>query len=129
MIVSRPEGIPVGRWFQEKDTRMKMRDRMLWMVVAAAAGLAGCAVCDTCDDFPAPCSGPNCSQNGLPAYMNGSQAGLPVMGATTPTAPAADDAAGPGPTMPPSSLLAPNVPAVNPATTPTPPAPMESDPK
>jgi hypothetical protein len=50
-----------------------------------AAGLSfvavGCAQCDTCDDFPAPCTGPNCpGGSGMP-----SQAG-PVTYSTPPGA-------------------------------------------
>ena len=37
--------------------------RICWMVAALmAVGVVGCAQCDTCDDFPAPCTGPNCGQ-------------------------------------------------------------------
>ncbi len=108
-----------------KDTLMKLRDRMLWTVLVAAAGFSGCAVCDTCDDFPAPCVGPNCGQNGMAT----SYTGVPVMGVGTPSAPMANDSAGPGPMMPAASMppgqpmTAPSTPAVNPG---TPPSPMET---
>src|SRR5205807_756681 len=31
---------------------------------ALAAGAIGCTQCDTCDDFPTPCTGPNCGGGG-----------------------------------------------------------------
>jgi hypothetical protein len=36
--------------------------RLSALLVAAGLSIVafGCAQCDTCDDFPAPCSGPNC---------------------------------------------------------------------
>jgi hypothetical protein len=99
-----------------KDTLMKLRDGMLWMVVLAASSFVGCAVCDTCDDFPAPCVGPNCGQGGMPGYMSGPQAeSMPVMGAATPAGPM-NDTAGPGP-------MAPSSPSMPSST--TPPTPMD----
>ena len=48
------------------------RPSLLVLAASAAAFAIGCAHCDTCDDFPAPCTGPNCGQ----AY----QVGLPTDG-------------------------------------------------
>ncbi len=89
---------------------MKLRHTLLGMVVVAASGFSGCAVCDTCDDFPTPCTGPGCGQNGMGGH------GLPVMGAATPVYSATNDSAGPAPTMPPApaSMNAPASPAVDP---------------
>ena len=36
------------------------RPSLLVLAASAAAIAVGCAHCDTCDDFPAPCTGPNC---------------------------------------------------------------------
>ncbi|WP_435020702.1 hypothetical protein TA3x_001973 [Tundrisphaera sp. TA3] len=101
--------------------------RMKWNLVLAAAvasGVVGCAQCDTCDDFPAPCTGPNCGHEHAPmgyaaptmaysAPATGIPAGQPGL------APAADDdAAGPAPAVP-----SPTTPPA-PETT-SPPAPMD----
>jgi hypothetical protein len=48
---------------------------------ALAIATVGCAHCDTCDDFPAPCTGPNCG-----AGLYGASAG-PVMYPTSAAAP------------------------------------------
>jgi hypothetical protein len=42
------------------------RSSLLLVAAALAAGGSGCAHCDTCDDFPAPCTGPNCGYQGYP---------------------------------------------------------------
>ena len=42
------------------------RSSLLLVAAALAAGGFGCAHCDTCDDFPAPCTGPNCGFQGYP---------------------------------------------------------------
>ena len=42
------------------------RSYLLLVAAALAAGGFGCAHCDTCDDFPAPCTGPNCGFQGYP---------------------------------------------------------------
>ena len=90
----------------------------LLVAVAVAAGVVGCAQCDTCDDFPAPCTGPNCGQPySVPTAMTDpamSQGG-PVMGTMTPVAPASD-AAGPAPATP--------APATQPRPPRTPPPPV-----
>jgi hypothetical protein len=36
------------------------RPSLLVLAASLAAVAVGCAHCDTCDDFPAPCTGPNC---------------------------------------------------------------------
>lgn len=36
------------------------RPSLLVLAASMAAVAVGCAHCDTCDDFPAPCTGPNC---------------------------------------------------------------------
>jgi hypothetical protein len=93
------------------------RISLMLVAAAVAAGSVGCAQCDTCDDFPAPCTGPNCGQNGggVLDYMPpgpGQPAGSGVAAAMNPpvTAPT-NDAAGPAPTTPPT-------PAVDPASPP-----------
>ena len=91
----------------------------LLVVGLTLAAASGCAQCDTCDDFPAPCTGPNCGQG---AYNTGgfippTQDGLPA-GEARMTAPA-DDAAPamnnsspstPSPTMPPANDSQPSSP-------------------
>jgi hypothetical protein len=97
----------------------------VWMAVAVAAGVVGCAQCDTCDDFPVPCTGPNCGQlmpGGLPGYFGESMGpgsndpqvdqGMPSMGAPTPMTQPANDPAAPAPEAQPTT------PAVNPASPP-----------
>ena len=88
----------------------------LLVVGLALAGATGCAQCDTCDDFPAPCTGPNCGQNGYATggFIPPTQYGLPEnpavapappTGSPDPTAngPAADAPSLPSPTMPPAT--------------------------
>ena len=55
----------------------------LLLVGLAIAGATGCAQCDTCDDFPAPCVGPNCGQNGYNTggFIPPTQDGLPYQAA------------------------------------------------
>ena len=67
----------------------------LVVVGLAIAGATGCAQCDTCDDFPAPCVGPNCGQNGYDTngFVPPTQDGLPYEAARM--APPADDTAPP----------------------------------
>ena len=78
----------------------------LLVAVAVAAGVVGCAQCDTCDDFPVPCTGPNCGQlmpGGVPGYFgdNMPSQGDTVMGASAPTTySTASDSAGPAPPTP-----------------------------
>ena len=79
--------------------------RMHWNLVLAAvvaSGVVGCAQCDTCDDFPAPCTGPNCGHNHAPMPL-----GAPVMTGpmapefgSVPVAPMGGDDAGPAPSVP-----------------------------
>ena len=97
----------------------------LLVAVAVAAGVVGCAQCDTCDDFPAPCTGPNCGHmHGIPPEIADPAMGQgsPVMGTTTPVAPA-NDAAGPAPTAPAAPSDA--APVAPPAGSGSPPAPMD----
>ncbi len=86
----------------------------LLVVGLALAGATGCAQCDTCDDFPAPCTGPNCGQNGyattgfIPPTQNGLPEGAARATAPATTPPRDDSAAGgapsiPSPTMPPTA--------------------------
>ena len=97
----------------------------------ALAAASGCAQCDTCDDFPAPCVGPNCGQNGFDTngFIPPTQDGLPNNAATA-TVPYNPDAAPvgqpdpeqsnapvdrsspgtPSPTMPPTSDPSPSPP-------------------
>ena len=67
------------------------RISLLLVAAAVAAGVVGCAQCDTCDDFPAPCTGPNCGQNrpGILDYLPPGQGqpygtGATPMGSTAP---------------------------------------------
>ena len=91
----------------------------------ALAGATGCAQCDTCDDFPAPCTGPNCGQNGYATggFIPPTQAGLPQEAAMTATPAPGYDAAPsmgnppmggtlgqPSPSMPPATDPAGNSP-------------------
>jgi hypothetical protein len=105
----------------------------LVLAAAVAASVVGCAHCDTCDDFPAPCSGPDCGHHAAPpgfaaptmtysAPAPASPAGQPGL------APATDnDAAGPAPAVP--SATTPPEPAPNPSPEPaSPPQPMEPAP-
>lgn len=99
------------------------RISLLLVAGAVAAGVVGCAQCDTCDDFPAPCTGPNCGQSspGILDYLppgpgQPARTEMPTMSTgSTPM----NDAAGPAPTAPPT-------PPVDPTTPPaaTEPAPM-----
>ncbi len=97
------------------------RISLLMVAAVVAAGVVGCAQCDTCDDFPAPCTGPNCGQNqgGVLDYMPPGPGQPAGMGAAAPLAPPANDAAGPAPTAPPT-------PPVDPT---SPPVPMDSAPR
>jgi hypothetical protein len=79
--------------------------RISALLVAAGllAGSGGCAQCDHCDDFPAPCTGPNCAG----AYDMGhgplARRGTPDTGgapATMSPATPMDDGAGPIPPPP-----------------------------
>jgi hypothetical protein len=106
------------------------RISLLLVAAAVAAGVVGCAQCDTCDDFPAPCTGPNCGQNqnlgGVPGLAPTMSQGAPVMGVSTPGNPPMDDSAGPGPDAPPPATRSPATPPVDPT---SPPSPMEPAPK
>ncbi len=98
---------------------------LLLLAATVGVGYVGCAQCDTCDDFPAPCTGPNCGQNagGIPSYLGPMMGqGTPVMGAATPNGRAMNDAAGPAPVAPPSTR-SPETPPVDPT---SPPAPMDT---
>ena len=97
------------------------RISLLLVAVAVAGGVVGCAQCDTCDDFPAPCTGPNCSQGlgGVPGLAPTMSQGAPVMGASTPSGPSMNDSAGPGPDAP-ASTRTPMTPPVDPTSPPTP---------
>jgi hypothetical protein len=87
-----------------------------------AAGLIGCTQCDTCDDFPTPCTGPNCGYQGPP----GMPGGYPPV-STGPMAPGPADVAPPPAapsSAPPSSAPPAGAPAPPPLpdTNPSPPA-------
>jgi len=91
---------------------------LLVVGLALAAG-SGCAQCDTCDDFPAPCTGPNCGQGGYNTggFIPPTQDGLPA-GEARMTAPANDAAPAmnnpnpdtPSPMIPPSNDPSPTSP-------------------
>ncbi len=54
------------------------RPRLLVPGVSIVLLAIGCAHCDTCDDFPAPCTGPNC---GYPyQHLGPYHTGAPIMG-------------------------------------------------
>jgi hypothetical protein len=95
------------------------RISLLLVAASVAAGVVGCAQCDTCDDFPAPCTGPNCGQNraGVLDYMPpgpGQPAGSGAPPSSAPGGTPMNDSAGPAPTAPASE------PAPVPASPPTP---------
>jgi hypothetical protein len=94
-------------------------------LLLVAAGLSisavGCAQCDTCDDFPAPCTGPNCAGGysmpsgpvGPVTYSGPMQTGQPAEllpapsspgGATVPPAPSSPG----GATVPPAPPVGPS---------------------
>jgi hypothetical protein len=84
--------------------------RISALLVAAGllAGSGGCAQCDHCDDFPAPCTGPNCAgaydmNHGPTAHRGAPDTG--TAGAPPTMAPArpSDDAADPIPAPPPAN--------------------------
>ena len=106
------------------------RISLMMVAVAVAAGVVGCAQCDTCDDFPAPCTGPNCGGNAAMLAPTMTQGGPPVMGVSPagptmenapPANPPASDSDGPGPVVPPTTP-SPMTPPVDPA---SPPPPMD----
>ena len=97
-----------------------MKRFALLVVGLGLAGAAGCAQCDTCDDFPAPCVGPNCGQNGYDTagFIPPTQDGLPYNAAQA-TVPNNPDAAPVGqpdpeqsnaPTQAPPDLPSPTMP-------------------
>ena len=96
----------------------------LLLLGLALAGATGCAQCDTCDDFPAPCTGPNCGPNGYATngFVPPTQDGLPAgaeraMPSTDPGAP--DEAIPPAGTSP--SMPSPTMPpTVSPSSPPSP---------
>ena len=101
------------------------RISLMLVAVAVATGVVGCAQCDTCDDFPAPCTGPNCGGNAAMLAPTMTQGGPPPMGASTPTAPSGYDSAAPAPVAPPTNPT-PMTPSVDPT---SPPPPMDPAPK
>jgi hypothetical protein len=86
------------------------RISLLLVVAAVAAGVVGCAQCDTCDDFPAPCTGPNCQNRaGALDYVAAAPSqGPAVMGVATPAP--MNDSAGPAPVAPPTPAVDPTSP-------------------
>lgn len=111
---------------------------MKYAIVAVGLALAaatGCAQCDTCDDFPAPCVGPNCGQNGydVNGFVPPTQDGLPydAAQATVPSNPDAAPVGQPDPeqsTAPTESapgLPSPTMPPTSPPSPPTPPTPSQ----
>jgi len=111
----------------------------LLVAVAVATGVVGCAQCDTCDDFPAPCTGPNCGQAyGIPgdAMAPSMRQGPPAMAPTGPTSRPTSDDAGPAPATPSTPTTTPPTPSPDTTDTPdspeapepaSPPRPMEPD--
>ena len=105
------------------------RISLMTVAAAVAACLVGCAQCDTCDDFPAPCTGPNCGQNqpGILDYLPPGPgqpfgSGAPASTMTTPAPNPANDTAAPAPATPAESTTPPT-PEVNPGTPPATPEP------
>lgn len=90
------------------------RTSLLLAAFTLAAGVTGCTHCDTCDDFPTPCTGPNCGFRGGPVGGTVVHTGPPIVAG--PSAPAAA-APGPPSSSPSSSASAP---APAPAPEPTP---------
>ena len=106
------------------------RSSLLLVAAALAAGGFGCAHCDTCDDFPAPCTGPNCGFQGYPigAELPGGPI-VPIPAGPSDLVPVGPPiggpAAGPAPTfLPPSAPaegpIAPETPAPLPDSPPVP---------
>lgn len=54
------------------------RPSLLVLAASAAAIAVGCAHCDTCDDFPAPCTGPNCGHPYHQALALDHGMGMPI---------------------------------------------------
>jgi hypothetical protein len=81
--------------------------------LTAMAGAVGCTHCDTCDDFPTPCSGPNCGLQGYvpygtdaaagPGYQSPAPAATPPAGDATQSAPSTGDVPSTGPFGTPSA--------------------------
>jgi hypothetical protein len=82
---------------------------LLLAAAALSAGALGCAQCDTCDDFPAPCTGPNCGHN-QPGIMDMLPPGQPAMSQPMPVSMPMNDAAGPAPVAPPTPAVDPTSP-------------------
>ncbi len=114
------------------------RTSLLLAAFTLTAGMTGCTHCDTCDDFPAPCTGPNCGFRGGPIGGAVVHTGPPVVvGPSTPaevapgspsstpssSAPALAPVPAPDPTPAPESAPT-AVPDPLPAEGASPPAPM-----
>jgi hypothetical protein len=104
----------------------------LLLMAALAAGGFGCAHCDTCDDFPAPCTGPNCGFQGYPigAELPGGPTGAPIVPVPVGPShqvpvgpPVGSPVADPAPATPP-----PDAPSEGPSTPETPPPLPDSPP-
>lgn len=97
---------------------MMPRPRQLVLAASLAAFAVGCAHCDTCDDFPAPCTGPNCGYPYQSAYPfeGGTHIEPIVTGPTTMMAP--------GQMAPGSVISAP--PTTGPSVVPPSPAPAQA---
>ena len=99
------------------------RTSLLLAAFTLAAGMTGCTHCDTCDDFPTPCTGPNCGFRGGPVGGTVVHTGPPIVAGpsapveTAPGAPSSTpDSSAPSrpcptplpPTPPPSRLRVPS---------------------
>jgi hypothetical protein len=101
------------------------RSSLLLVAAALAAGTIGCAHCDTCDDFPTPCTGPNCGYAGLlpgaPEVMAPGPVSQPAQMAPPANTNAAPETA-PAPTTTPGPLpeMNENIPSDSPPPAPNP---------
>ena len=112
------------------------RTSLLLAAFTLAAGMTGCTHCDTCDDFPTPCTGPNCGFRGGPVGGTVVHTGPPIVAGPSapvemaPGAPSSTpDSSAPAPPQPAPRHPAPEstpsaVPDPLPAEGASPPAPM-----
>ncbi len=98
---------------------MMPRPRQLVLAASLAAFAVGCAHCDTCDDFPAPCTGPNCGYPYQSAYpFEGGTHIEPII--TGPTTMMTPGQMAPGTVMSAPSNAGPSIVPPSPSQTPSP---------
>ncbi|WP_422924070.1 hypothetical protein [Singulisphaera sp. PoT] len=111
-----------------------LRSKLALLAAMVSAAMVGCTQCDTCDDFPVPCTGPNCGYQGDPgAFTAPPIAGVPMSPDVALVPPPGAFVAPPPPSMPvPTTASAPSHDAaqVSPANPPaeiTPPIPSSAN--